>query len=263
MRVRRRRARLWSAVFALCTIAFAFVILHYLSFMPRYNVQSIVVEGANRTSAAEVEGYALSRIHAGNNLFFSPSNIFLYHPLRLRKALLEHFPSLQSARINRPSLLSTSVHISVDERQPFALWCAPDHRCYVIDESGFIFDLVRGESAVGEPYVFTGGVSSATSTMPIGSTFASGYTPQLHELLQLFSSAGFAPEGARVENDKDFTVPLRNSFYLKASFGEDPQDLIKNLQLVLTSDALKDERERIEYIDLRFGDRVYYKLKET
>jgi hypothetical protein len=78
--------------------------------------------------------------------------------------------------------------------------------------------------------------------------------------LELLSRAQFNPQGATVVNDQDFTVPLA-TYYLKASFGEDTGLLMRNLQLVLASDALQGKQDAVEYIDLRFGSRVYYKLK--
>ncbi len=54
---------------------------------------------------------------------------------------------------------------------------------------------------------------------------------------------------------------LGEGFLLKVSYGADAGTLVKNLQLVLQSDVLQGKRDKIEYIDLRFGNRVYYKLK--
>ncbi len=131
-----------------------------------------------------------------------------------------------------------------------------------MDNNGLLFDTAIASSTTGLPYIFTGGVS-ATSTTPPGSSFVPGHFEGLLAFLEQLQENGFAPQGARVENNQDFTIPLQNSFYLKASFGEDAGDLLKNLQLVLASDALRDKRDQIEYVDLRFGDRVYYKLKGT
>ena len=80
------------------------------------------------------------------------------------------------------------------------------------------------------------------------------------ELLTELGQAGFTPLGVTVESDTDFSVPLREGFALKASFGESPDELVKNFQLVLASDALQGKESQLEYVDLRFGDRVYYKL---
>ena len=43
-------------------------------------------------------------------------------------------------------------------------------------------------------------------------------------------------------------------------FGEDPTILVKNLTLILDSDALRGKENLLEYIDLRFGNRMYYKF---
>ena len=273
------RARIWAIVFVLSCVAVVVAMLHYLSFMPRYNVQSIVATGASRTTAIEIEEYAYNYIHRGNRLLFSSSNIFLYQPSRVRDALLTQFPPLKSARVGRSSPLSTTVEIALEEREAYALWCESIARCYDMDKDGFVFAPLEASSNSGttsdgkpltgfaqsggshsSPYVFYGGISDASSA-PIGSHFAEGHFEGLLTFLESLAHEGFTPEGARVENERDMTIQLKNSFYLKASFGESAQDLVKNLQLVLASDTLKDKHGQIEYIDLRFGDRVYYKLR--
>ena len=76
----------------------------------------------------------------------------------------------------------------------------------------------------------------------------------------MLANAGFMSTSAHVESSQDFWVYLERGYYLKASFGEDPSQLVRNLNLVLSSSALTGKQDQIEYIDLRFGDRVYYKL---
>ena len=77
----------------------------------------------------------------------------------------------------------------------------------------------------------------------------------------MLRDAGAAPLGAQLENETDISVPLADGYYIKASFGEDPSELTKNLALILSSDAIKGKIDELEYIDLRFGNRVYYKFK--
>ncbi len=97
---------------------------------------------------------------------------------------------------------------------------------------------------------------------PIGETFAGAHVAGMYALLQLLESDGFGPTGATVESANSFDVPLQQGFYIKVAFGEDPQQLVQDLQLVLASSALSGEQSQLEYIDLRFGDRVYYKLQD-
>jgi hypothetical protein len=104
-------------------------------------------------------------------------------------------------------------------------------------------------------------MSSVTPTNPIGQMFVGAHMPGIVALLKNLSQAGFKPTGATVENDQDFWVPFVDGFYIKASFGENPGKIVSNLQLVLSSDALTGKESELQYVDLRFGDRVYYKLQ--
>jgi hypothetical protein len=90
--------------------------------------------------------------------------------------------------------------------------------------------------------------------------FIPAHLPGLVALLTQFGQSGLTPLGATVQNDTDFSIPLASGYYLKASFGEDAGSLIKNLNLLLVSDALQGKTGQLEYVDLRFGDHLYYKV---
>lgn len=168
----------------------------------------------------------------------------------------ERFPRLESVQLARPSLFSTTLTIRVEERTMYGMWCTEDLQCYEMDETGFIFS--ETPYATSTPYHFSGGI--ATSTDPVGQSFVKAQLPGLLSLLRLLGQAGHEPRGTSVVGDQDFLIPLASGFTVKASFGSDANALARNLELVLSSDVLKEKRDRIEYIDLRFGNRVYYKL---
>src|SRR4051812_3671624 len=103
LRSRRMRARLWSVVFAFFVFALIVVVIFWASYLPRFNVQSFVVEGATNTNAKDVEDFAFAEIHTKGRPLLSPSNIFLYDPPRLEQAILTHFPPLKSVHASRPT----------------------------------------------------------------------------------------------------------------------------------------------------------------
>ena len=61
-----------------------------------------------------------------------------------------------------------------------------------------------------------------------------------------------------IESDRDYSIEC-DSFVVKASFGADPDLLVRNLDLALSSPAMRNVKVPIEYIDLRFGNRIYFK----
>jgi cell division septal protein FtsQ len=214
------------------------------------------VSGTQNASPQLVSDYVQTILDDGSYHFLSRKNIFLYPKATLERAIPLFFPRIASARVSRPSLSSTELSVTVHERQLFALWCAPSG-CYQMDSGGFIFANTDAEATSSE-YVFEGGIP--TTTPAIGQIFIKAHLPALVALLTGLGQSGFEPRGATIENDTDFSVPLVQGFTLKASFGENADTLVKNLNLVLSSDALQGKGDQLEYIDLRFGDRVYYKL---
>ena len=247
-----------------------------------------------------VQNYINGQLHDATAPFLSKSNIFLFDKQKIEQGIVTAFPRIQVAQISREAPLSTTIIVTVNERQPLALWCADvaETDCYQMDNTGFIFAtatappvaFVDASSTGAKPvpvatgeFVFEGGlagsltVSSSTNPTsgdasttvpipgtagksPISQTFAGAHVAGMYSLLQMLANAGFMSTSAHVESSQDFWVYLERGYYLKASFGEDPSQLVRNLNLVLSSSALTGKQDQIEYIDLRFGDRVYYKL---
>lgn len=259
LRVRRRRTRLVIVALLILALGGAAYGVHSISYLPRLSVGLISVTGTERMDPALIQSYVDSQIHDGSNHFLSRANIFLYPKAVIEKGITASFPRVQTARIIRTGF-SQTLNVAITERKPFAEWCSDASTCYALDESGFIFSAVDASStsAFAQPYVFSGGVGGA----PIGQIFIPGHMTGLLALLRILQQqSGLTPVSIRVENDQDITIHFAEGFDLKASFGEDAAGLARNLQLVLSSPLLQGKESELEYIDLRFGNRVYYKLK--
>ena len=246
------------AVFALTALLVYGV--SFVSYLPRYSIGPIVVEGEQEVPEDLIRHYAETVLNDGSYHILSRKNIFLYPRAAIEKGLVEQIPRIKSAHASRSSLLSTTLDIKVEEREPYALWCRETMECFLMDESGLIFAETASSTPQGRAtqYVFEGGMASAG---PIGQKFIPANFAGLLSLLKLLGQSGFEPVGAGIENQQDVSIPLRKGFLLKISFGKDGNTLVKNLQLILSSDALRGKENSVEYVDLRFGDRVYYKLK--
>ena len=244
--------------------------------MPRLNVQNITVSGTAHIDPVAIEHYAREYLYDGARQILSKSNIFLYRPKVLAARIEDDFPRAKSAHVEKTSLFATTVEIQIEERQSFAKWCeestvsvtlassTPEMDCFVLDETGFIFDTYdpTREEVFTSDYSFAGGIQRAAgASSPIGSTFAPSHFDGMLALLTLLRENGFASLGATVVSDDDFAIALEAGFFLKASFGANAETLARNLVLVLQSEHLRDRQGELEYVDLRFGNRVYLKIK--
>ena len=258
LRARRRRVRALIALLILLALAGLAYGVHYISYLPQFSIQSVTVVGTKDVAPQLIRDYVQTVLDDGSFHFLSSKNVLLYPGGAIEKAVVEYFPRIASVTVSRPSFAATELTVTVTERSEFALWCEDPVRCYQMDEGGFIFAELPAASTTSQ-YVFHGGV--ATTTSPVGQRFVAAHLPALVALLIGLGQSGFTPLGATVENDTDFSVPLERGYFLKASFGANADTLVKNLQLVLSSDALRGKESQLDYVDLRFGDRVYYKLK--
>ncbi len=269
LRAKRRRLRViaFGVFVVLCGAATWGV--SYASYLPQYTVQRITVTGVDAASADTISQFVHSLVYPGTYPLISHANILIINKDVIARAIVTNFPGIKSAAVTRPAPLSTELDVALGERSAFAKWCgdqyASSSQCFEMDDSGFVFapvdDTVASSTqAFATPYTFYGALD-ATSSDPVGHGFVMAHMPGIISLLTDLSGANFTPEGATVIDDTDFSVPLAEGFYIKASFGEDPDMLVKNLQLILSSAALNGQEPQLEYVDLRFGDRVYYKLK--
>lgn len=82
----------------------------------------------------------------------------------------------------------------------------------------------------------------------------------IEERLLAFVSHFYALGRFVVKNDDTLEIGWPGAMQLKVSLKDNPQEAAKNLALILEKE-IGDRRDKVDYIDLRFGNRVYYKLK--
>ncbi len=268
LKVYKRRVRaVITAAICVCALLTTYSV-HLASYLPRFTFQHVAITGAHTIPPSQIEAYVESRLAASNTGFLSGRNIFIFDMTPLQEELVKIFPRLSRAEVTRDTSLGNGILIKLEERTPFARWCTESGSCYFLDDIGIVFAPVDLSASTTLPtqYIFSGELSSSTLSVvnpPIGETFSSGHFAGIKALLVLLGQAGIPALGAHLENETDFSVPVAEGYYLKVSYGEDPNDLVKDLSLILNSDALKGKLELLEYIDLRFGNRVYYKFKDA
>lgn len=256
-RQRRRRLRIALAVVALIVLIIGSVGVHFLSYYPRFRVTTFVVSGASDTVNTSVEQFAQATRATSSARFISPDNIISYDPAGLAHALYAQFPNLSSVYIHRSNFLSPTALIDITERHFYASWCVSITECYGMDGTGTIYEAFPPGSSV-EGLVFTGGLS--TSSPILGQQLPSDKLSAIKALLTVLTANSIVPIGVSIQNDTDYFVTIGNGSYIKVMFSEDPQTVYQNLATVLSSDVITHATSSVQYIDLRFGDRVYYKL---
>ena len=161
----------------------------------------------------------------------------------------------------------TTLVIKVTEERGTALWCGQSQesfditkQCYFTDTKGKIIDLAPYYS--GNVYLrFFGGNISDVVTSPLGKSFVN--EKDFHDFM-LFSQkiSGLGRE------DNTFLLDLDGKNTAKISFknSDNFETLFSNLQTAMSQKALSDQVSKnisgLQYFDLRFKNKVYYKFND-
>ena len=279
---RRRRARnIRIGIF--CALVFLFLIgLVALSRAPFMRITSVVVSGASDDLVPSVQGDVESKISGAYLGLFARNNILLYPKSGLVGALLEEFPELKSVSMHVVGLHTLDV-VAV-ERQPVALWCgvsAPSAlsaglfpltypNCFYLDENSFVYasePIPLNPADVTDMPPYYGALSSGQGG--VGGQFLS--SQEFHTLYALVSAfqksiqssgGAYGVAGVQVNADANIQVFFGDGFELRFLLSDNAGDVLQRFALAQSSDVFKGHTlADFKYIDLRFGDRIYYKLK--
>lgn len=255
LRKRRQRKKMfWTVGIVLLFVLLAYGV-RWLTFLPGLSITSVAIAGTERVSPDSVKEYVESTLFDDSFSLLSKKNIFLYPRSVLEESIKQYFPRIMSVQVRRESLLAQAITVTVQERQPYGRWCS--EMCYLLDGEGLIF--AEEQPNTSTRYTFRGALPEASN--PIGQIFLPGRFSYVVTLFEQLEKGGFFPQEITTEEGKDFSVQLARGYSIRASFENEPQNIVRNLELILSSDALRGKEGELEYVDLRFGNRVYYKFK--
>ena len=247
-------------------IGFSLIItgLAYLSRLEKLNITGIEVVG-NKIVDGETIGATAESELSGSYLWLFPKTNFLFYPKnKIINNLYDKFKTLKDISLSVKN--QKILQIAVFERIALYTWCGimppeksnSDQKCYFLDEAGFIFDEA--------PY-FSGEVYFKF----YGKVFQN-YTDIFSQLILLkenLENMGLKPIALYVAEDGNAKIFLSrgNDSHPEILFksSDDVEKIAENLETALTTDPLQAELKKkfssLVYIDLRFGNKVYYKFK--
>jgi cell division septal protein FtsQ len=234
----------------------------YLSGLNSLNINNIEISG-NKVVDTEAIKTIVKQQLAGKYLWFFPkTNILLYPENSIKNALQNKFTRLKDINLSLKN--NNILQISVDERTPEYLWCGENlpslgggsEQCYFMDENGYIFDEAPYFS--GEVYFKFYG--------EIGPNFQ-----QLISFKNILINMGLKPVALAATNDRDIQIFLSGGTSLATApkiilrADADFEKVAENLETALQNEPLqskfKNNYSKLEYIDLRFENKVYDKFK--
>jgi hypothetical protein len=272
-----RRNRLFQTVLV---IFFAGLLVGFVAWGLRQDaikIHNVSVRG-NEIIASKALSALLSESIDGVYAFFVPKNTVLFYPrAKTIAAVLSAYPRIETAEITTENF--DTLVLSVKERNPEFVWCEPTAEktkamppatpsCYFADASGYIFDRAPSFSApvffeVESPLVNEFG--SRRVGPPIGNFILS---EEALKKVAIFKDrllvAGIETITLRVLPGEDYELRIKNGGKIIFNGKQDFDTVLENLSAALSVSDLNKafEGALLQYIDLRFGNKVFYKLEK-
>jgi|GEM_PF-678362 len=272
-KIERKRKLIIAAVIFSVLLLIGFGTLVWFATYPAFQIKDVEVRGNEMFSGDDV-AQAIKADLSGKTLYLFPrSSVFLYSKNDIREHIRTVFPKWKNVSlfVNEKQILI----VSLSERIPAALWCGvsvpeegKNDTCHYIDDSGFIFG--RAPTFSGDAYFKFYGAGVVRIDKPIGSTFLSAEL--FRKILDLRGLlAQYDKTIASVFWGESETLEFFSNEGCKMLFdAETPLDSLKtNIEAIFSSSKWGVENksdgtiscEGLDYIDFRFGNKIYYKKK--
>ena len=266
-RIKPRRSvflRLWFWILILIlTIFLSFA--YFLLFYSEFQIQNVLISGNEKVKTFELQSIISNNINRkiiglGAFQIFSKS-IFLLNKDALSKDILKDFPLID--RVSIKTELPQTLTVEVSERAPVGIYCSPEagqisEKCFLIDGAGIIFEELKNNPEnmfivrqMGNKEAYTG--ENVIAQNIIGAV--SKIEKDLKDNFKIDIKEALITTPIRL----DIKTKENWQIYFDLSKDSDVNMQITKLNLLLKGDINADVREKLQYIDLRFKDRAYYK----
>lgn len=268
----KRNKKLFRYGLFFLTFALIVSFVSYISHRPQIRISKVELSGGILVKEDDVSEKTKEFLSGSYFWLFPKNNSLLYPRGGLQNYLKETFKRIDTINTSLKDL--NTLVVSIMERKPIAMWCGNDisqkyqntmedglqEQCYFLDSDGMIF--AEAPQFSGNAYFKYYGLV-ATDTPIVDNYYISSST-EFRELTQFVENAkqlSLKPLYIEGNGDGQFIMTLSDGGEIYFDMKEPLSKTSQNLEALLKTDILAKNISRIDYIDLRYGNKLFYKLK--
>jgi cell division septal protein FtsQ len=260
---KKRRVRInWKLVAGIVSIVIVVVGIVLIIRLPKVQVRTITVVGANVVDPGDVSQFVTSTLQGYKLGVLPRSSIFLVQEHVLEQQIKNAFPRLQTVKVSRKNF--STLTVTVTEFQGIYLWCSDPMTCDFMDQNGVVFSPAPYFSGSAYPKIFVAGQHAPLPFQALDANQLS-IVQLLNEHLPMIN---IAPQEFHFVTGHELDVDFNHNGQQAQLLFDPTLDANQSLEALyagLRTDPLAtefhDSTKMLEYIDLRFMDRVVYKFQ--
>lgn len=229
-------------------------LIYLLLFSGFFRVEKINVEGGSEQHNEDVYSLIQSDLNEKKYYFFS-NNILLINGESVREEVLESFPGLEDIKISKkyPDILN----VNISERERAAKTCFQD-KCFFIDKNGVIFELFLGKD-FDLPLIED---NREKGRLSLGREVIS---PTLLAKILLFNERlkdlNLQSKKIVIVSSERVNLEMEEGWEIYLNPAGDTDWQFTKLEVVIKNYLSAEERGKLDYIELRFGNTAPVKKK--
>lgn len=227
----------------------------YLFFFSSFfEVKEIEISGAGRIEEQDLKNFLNSKIEK-KILFLKTKNIFLISFKNLKKDTLINFPRIEEISFKRN--FPRTIKVIIKKREPLALFLK-ENNYFLIDKLGILFEKVNFESF---PQLFVIEKEGKEEIKLGKKIIEREIMEKILELEKSLKDLNLQIERVKIKSKERMDIKTKIGFGIYFNLKEKISNQIFYLKVVLNKKIPKEKLKNLDYIDLRFGNRIYFKYK--
>lgn len=234
-------------------------ILGWYLFSEKFYITQVTLEGRRRISEDDIHQYIQNYISEKKWYVMPQDRIWSVPAASLAAGMKSSFPTLKEVAVSKEYPHTLDIHI--EEYDGWGVLCqGTPENCFWIDQQGVAFDGAQGFSGTIVPKIR----DERNRQIKLGEQQLS---VEMMNLITFFNGKALSDDNLQslqftiAEKDQTLRVRTRTGWEILLLESTDPEEAYRNLKTALVTDV-RDKVSNLEYIDLRFGNRIFYKLKQ-
>ncbi len=244
--------------------------LYYLAYSDIFQVQKIDIQGNDNIKKGDIENIILAQMEKKRFIFFPQKNIIFLNKKEAGDIMFSRF-ALDELDIKKK--LFHDLQITLKEKKPYIVWIE-NKKSYYVDEKGMVISQVEQFDTQKENFKDYNILrhNIIYKNLPIIQNIANQKNYLTNKIIinnEIFSKIKklikSINEVVKINinffeinsNEKYITIITAEGWKIYFSLEDDIDSQIKKLELIL--DNKSKVGKIIDYIDLRYGDKIFYK----
>ena len=231
--------------------------------IPYFQVEKIEIKGNSLVDGDDLTDTIKVKMEGRYLWLFPKTNIFLIPKDKILAELTEEFKRIKKISLDKKYF--GAIAVKLEERSNAVLFCEKED-CAYADENGFVFEKAPYFSGavflkLVEQRNSDSGENAKTIDEYLGISFiAESEFKKILEFAGLIAKAGGGISKIVLKKENIYEFYVNEGWKIILNDKNEPQSVYLNLMTVLEAN-IKDKRPKLDYIDLRLGNKIYFKYK--